>query len=317
WYTVTVDQQSSLRVSLLGSTSCPPGFTIELWRGGIRLDQVSSVGNRCPSIFRGRLSGPYFIRVFGDRNMVVSPYILGIAVLPPRCGDGIQNQNEQCDDGNLVSGDGCDAFCFAEPEFLYERDFQVIPWTEPNRQAIELPWLPYNESQDESSADEGFWMVPLPFEFPYFGRSHHGVVVHTNGFISLHPDLSSSPEVDALIGPMRPNAIIAPLGIDLEWNAGRAVKVWTGVDPQFGEIAWFDFSEARIKNVPGSAAEARVGITSRGFVLFRYGEIETNAAFVSAMEDHTGLRVLPVCQVGCDDRTSLSNTVTVFGNTLP
>ncbi len=34
------------------------------------------------------------------------------------CGDGILQSNlgEQCDDGNLASGDGCDASCTAEPE---------------------------------------------------------------------------------------------------------------------------------------------------------------------------------------------------------
>jgi cysteine-rich repeat protein len=31
-----------------------------------------------------------------------------------RCGDGVVQQNEQCDDGNLLSGDGCSAICTAE-----------------------------------------------------------------------------------------------------------------------------------------------------------------------------------------------------------
>nr|HEX4312559.1 DUF4215 domain-containing protein [Kofleriaceae bacterium] len=36
----------------------------------------------------------------------------GIAPPPaPRCGDGIVNQGEVCDDGNTVSGDGCSADC--------------------------------------------------------------------------------------------------------------------------------------------------------------------------------------------------------------
>lgn len=34
----------------------------------------------------------------------------------PSCGDGVVNaSNEQCDDGNLISGDGCSATCNAEP----------------------------------------------------------------------------------------------------------------------------------------------------------------------------------------------------------
>ena len=33
--------------------------------------------------------------------------------LGPRCGDGVvqADQGEQCDDGNLVDGDGCSASC--------------------------------------------------------------------------------------------------------------------------------------------------------------------------------------------------------------
>ncbi len=30
------------------------------------------------------------------------------------CGDGILNSGEQCDDGNLISGDGCSSFCIYE-----------------------------------------------------------------------------------------------------------------------------------------------------------------------------------------------------------
>ena len=38
-----------------------------------------------------------------------------VDVLPPRCGDGVINQpGEECDDGNNISGDGCDANCRLE-----------------------------------------------------------------------------------------------------------------------------------------------------------------------------------------------------------
>ena len=41
----------------------------------------------------------------------------GECVAKPKCGDGQLNQaSEQCDDGNLVPGDGCDALCQKEPE---------------------------------------------------------------------------------------------------------------------------------------------------------------------------------------------------------
>jgi cysteine-rich repeat protein len=31
--------------------------------------------------------------------------------LPPHCGDGTIDDEEECDDGNLASGDGCDRNC--------------------------------------------------------------------------------------------------------------------------------------------------------------------------------------------------------------
>lgn len=34
--------------------------------------------------------------------------------LGPRCGDGSLQESEQCDDGNLINGDGCDWFCRPE-----------------------------------------------------------------------------------------------------------------------------------------------------------------------------------------------------------
>lgn len=36
--------------------------------------------------------------------------------LGPRCGDGVKQPNEQCDDGNRMNGDGCSAACLLEGE---------------------------------------------------------------------------------------------------------------------------------------------------------------------------------------------------------
>src|SRR5512138_941673 len=33
---------------------------------------------------------------------------------PPGCGDGVVDPGEECDDGNLASGDGCSATCSVE-----------------------------------------------------------------------------------------------------------------------------------------------------------------------------------------------------------
>jgi len=42
------------------------------------------------------------------------PWLLGEAPADPRCGDGVLDAGETCDDGNSVAGDGCSAVCQSE-----------------------------------------------------------------------------------------------------------------------------------------------------------------------------------------------------------
>jgi cysteine-rich repeat protein len=46
-------------------------------------------------------------------KMAAAP-LFRMASLPVRCGDGVRQQEEECDDGNRRSGDGCNAFCKKE-----------------------------------------------------------------------------------------------------------------------------------------------------------------------------------------------------------
>lgn len=63
------------------------------------------------------LATPIFVIVdaFGGKAEN-GPFTLTVA--PVVCGDGVQNGSEECDDHNLMSGDGCDAMCKVEPAFL-------------------------------------------------------------------------------------------------------------------------------------------------------------------------------------------------------
>jgi cysteine-rich repeat protein len=38
----------------------------------------------------------------------------GLYPLPARCGDGVRQDDEDCDDGNLAAGDGCSPYCLRE-----------------------------------------------------------------------------------------------------------------------------------------------------------------------------------------------------------
>jgi virginiamycin B lyase len=56
---------------------------------------------------------PAFIASGADGNIWYSDYagLIGRVALGPVCGDGATSSPEQCDDGNLTSGDGCDENC--------------------------------------------------------------------------------------------------------------------------------------------------------------------------------------------------------------
>ena len=48
----------------------------------------------------------------------------------PYCGDGKINQNiENCDDGNNVNGDGCSNLCKVEPFYLCSAQPSVCKWS--------------------------------------------------------------------------------------------------------------------------------------------------------------------------------------------
>lgn len=57
---------------------------------------------------------------------------------PPRCGDGILDGEEQCDDGNIVPGDGCDASCM--PDAVVTTDGTQEVHAAPPAEPIS-PWL--------------------------------------------------------------------------------------------------------------------------------------------------------------------------------
>ncbi len=55
-----------------------------------------------------------FVDGYGTSNQA-GPYTLTATLEPSVCGNGALEVGEQCDDGNTVGGDGCDAACQLEP----------------------------------------------------------------------------------------------------------------------------------------------------------------------------------------------------------
>ncbi|MEQ9502633.1 MAG: DVUA0089 family protein [Deltaproteobacteria bacterium] len=62
-------------------------------------------------------AGTYYIYVAGETEADTGPLTIDITVSNPECGNGILETdfNEQCEDGNTTSGDGCSMTCTIEP----------------------------------------------------------------------------------------------------------------------------------------------------------------------------------------------------------
>lgn len=56
----------------------------------------------------------YWVIVDSETTTAVGTYTLLMSIRPPGCGDGLLSGAEQCDDGNVKSGDGCSPTCTVE-----------------------------------------------------------------------------------------------------------------------------------------------------------------------------------------------------------
>jgi fibro-slime domain-containing protein len=91
------DDGTNLTPYSSGSAGCAPGCKLGAYCGDAQVDSL--FGEQCDD---GVNAGGY--------NGCTSQCLLG-----PRCGDGeLLKGTEQCDDGNLVTGDGCSSVCELE-----------------------------------------------------------------------------------------------------------------------------------------------------------------------------------------------------------
>jgi cysteine-rich repeat protein len=74
----------------------------------------------------------YFVIVDGVASFTTAstgPFRLSLEI--PRCGDGVLQTGEQCDDGNATAGDGCDAACAVEAACRAD-EAEPNPYNAPN-----------------------------------------------------------------------------------------------------------------------------------------------------------------------------------------
>ena len=125
FFSFTLSALSDVRIETLGELTppaCPAPLDLDLQLRApdgfnvLMNETFGSIGN-CSSIesnfdvaARRLKAGTYYVRVSGGLNMMYASYYLRIATTAV-CGDRSKGSYEQCDDGNLVSGDGCSDLC--------------------------------------------------------------------------------------------------------------------------------------------------------------------------------------------------------------
>ncbi len=134
WYAITVPEGYHLDayVTVNSFNSCPtsPRARLSLYgtngttllASNVTAGPSGNCGRINPSVDIDAMSlaaGTYYLRVSEDSTPTVDmpSYYLHVRLLAPGCGNGVLDVslNEQCDDGNAASGDGCDPTCHIEP----------------------------------------------------------------------------------------------------------------------------------------------------------------------------------------------------------
>jgi cysteine-rich repeat protein len=126
WYQVIVPAGAALRIETFAPADgqCTSGndTVIRLYAADrttqIDTDDESGVGSCSlldPGVdtpVRNLAAGTYWITVEDwQNNGTIAAYVLDVEIRVPQCGDDLISGNEQCDDGNMASGDGCSATC--------------------------------------------------------------------------------------------------------------------------------------------------------------------------------------------------------------
>ena len=77
-------------------------------------------------------------------------YDCNLTIIPPVCGNGILEGTEQCDDGNLINGDGCSSKCMIEG--AVERCFDMDGYNSANASYVNYTGIIYNDVCESGSS---------------------------------------------------------------------------------------------------------------------------------------------------------------------
>lgn len=308
WYELTVPASGRL-FATIQAPNCPAGLRLELHRVGlgqaIDVNETMSAGV-CPQLNQTNLdSGTYRIQVSkngsagqtGPLNYIIAAYVFG-----PDCGDGVQQMGEACDEARLDFGGVCTPACQLNPSHRYEGSESG---RSPSREPAGAQTLVFTAHSGGDAADSGYSIVELPFPFPFFGRTFHGVAVFTDGYISFLPKGPDGFSPLNYVGPTFPNAVIAPFIQDLRIPSG-GVRVWrdsNDADASF-VIAYSGLTSPGANN---GRLGAQIVLGPDGTVGIAYSELAVGEGtrFFGGIEGPEGLVTisLPGCEQGCSADT--------------
>ncbi len=282
---------------------CAAGVHLTLIREGNEIRQASSTNSTCAQITLPSANmGPYRLRV---QPTATTPgttsiqYVIGVEVLPGAvCGNNRVEVGETCDDGGRANFDGCSGQCQREAGSLYT---SATTMREPPNGGTPVAL----EALSSGNLDDAFVVIPLPFEFPFYGRRYGAVVLHSNGYLSLTPDFYGVPAgLHSPLGPSVPQTTLALFAADLRVPVGPSSSI--RVHPLFGgangDAIAFTFEGLEQDGGANGRLTGSIGIASNGQIFVFYDEVgDGQTTFYAGIEDDQGERVvsLPVCEEEC------------------
>ena len=90
---------------------------------------IANAENGCAAFAVGPGPGDFLVFAWeADQYLAPQAYSLTIDAGPPECGNGVPEPGEECDDGNLVDGDGCESDCMLPGVcgMVFDEDLGVI-----------------------------------------------------------------------------------------------------------------------------------------------------------------------------------------------
>lgn len=317
WFRFEAFEGATLTAGLR-EAMCPPGIRIELHEDNATapIDGAQTTSNgACPRLVVHDLDvGTYLLRLSKPTTQAELSYLLMTHLVPAECGNGVQEGGEQCDDGNQAFGDYCAPDCRIAATHTY-RVSQGNDSLSPQPQTAEAAyWTGYTPGV--AAQDEGVAVFELPFGFPFYGRTFHGVAAFTNGFLSFLPSGGGSFEPTSFFGLEYPNAIIAPFVANLDASEGQ-VAAWIDTGPD-GNTRRFviAFENMAFVDSPASKVSGQVHLHEDGRAVIVYPRLGVNAdaTFYGFIEGPQGVAqgILPGCgDTGCDASRLSGRSLTI------